>query len=183
MKKPIKKSSTKTVESKKSVDVKKIEPKKSSAKKVVKGLPADDFVDNNFHIANFSPGSFSQMSPSNPSLIFPEPAKDGEEAFKPTFDETSPYYHILNQIIDPEVAIGIADMGIIYEAKEKKGVMSIVMTLTSMGCPAGPQITTDIDEMMHKQPGIKDVEIEVVWDPPWSPDRIKPELRMMLFGY
>jgi metal-sulfur cluster biosynthetic enzyme len=61
--------------------------------------------------------------------------------------------------------------------------MSIVMTLTSMGCPAGPQITTDIDEMMHKQPGITDVEIEVVWDPPWSPDRIKPELRMMLFGY
>jgi metal-sulfur cluster biosynthetic enzyme len=161
----------------------KTESKKSSVKKVVKGLPPDDFVDNNFHIANFSPGSFSQMSPSNPSLIFPEPAKEGEEAFKPTFDETNPYYHVLNQIIDPEVAIGIADMGIIYEAKEKKGVMSIVMTLTSMGCPAGPQITTDIDEMMHKQPGITDVEIEVVWDPPWSPDRIKPELRMMLFGY
>jgi metal-sulfur cluster biosynthetic enzyme len=161
----------------------KTESKKSSVKKVVKGLPPDDFGDNNFHIANFSPGSFSQMSPSNPSLIFPEPAKEGEEAFKPTFDETNPYYHVLNQIIDPEVAIGIADMGIIYEAKEKKGVMSIVMTLTSMGCPAGPQITTDIDEMMHKQPGITDVEIEVVWDPPWSPDRIKPELRMMLFGY
>lgn len=164
-------------------DSTKTEPKKSTSKKVVKGLPPDDFVDNNFHIANFSPGSFSQMSPNNPSLIFPEPAKEGEEAFKPTFDETNPYYHILNQIIDPEVAIGIADMGIIYEAKEKKGVMSIVMTLTSMGCPAGPQITTDIDEMMHKQPGITDVEIEVVWDPAWSPDRIKPELRMMLFGY
>ncbi|MCC7196886.1 metal-sulfur cluster assembly factor [Candidatus Peregrinibacteria bacterium] len=161
----------------------KTESKKSSAKKTVKGLPQGDFVDNNFQVASFSPGVFSQMSPQNSSLIFPEPPKTGEESFKVTFDETNPYYHILNQIIDPEVAIGIADMGIIYEAKEKNGVMSIVMTLTSMGCPAGPQITTDIDEVLHKQPGIKDVEIEVVWDPPWSPDRIKPELRMMLFGY
>jgi metal-sulfur cluster biosynthetic enzyme len=164
-------------------DVKDTEPKKSSTKKTVKGLPPDQFADTNFQVASFSPGVFSQMSPQNSSLIFPEPVKAGEESFQVTFDESNPYYHILNQIIDPEVAIGIADMGIIYEAKEKNGVMSIVMTLTSMGCPAGPQITTDIDEVMHKQPGITDVEIEVVWDPPWTPDRIKPELRMMLFGY
>lgn len=164
-------------------DEKNAESKKSSTKKNVKGLPPENVIDNNFQVASFSPGVFSQMSPQHSSLIFPEPPKTGEESFQVTFDETNPYYHILNQIIDPEVAIGIADMGIIYEAKEKNGVMSIVMTLTSMGCPAGPQITTDIDEVMHKQPGIKDVEIEVVWDPPWTPDRIKPELRMMLFGY
>jgi len=150
---------------------------------VEKVVPPEQELPDNFIPASFSPMGMQNMGMMNPSLIFPEPPKNDDGPFKVTFNEQNQYYNILNQVIDPEVAIGIADMGIIYEAKEKDGILSIVMTLTSMGCPAGPQITTDIDEIMRKQPGIEDVEIEVVWDPPWSPERIKPELRMMLFGY
>ncbi len=98
------------------------------------------------------------------------------------FDESSPYYHVLNQVVDPELGIGIADMGIIYGVTEKKGVVNVVMTLTSMGCPAGPQITTDIDAILHLQDNVKDVQIEVVWEPAWNPDMMKPELKAMLFG-
>ncbi len=98
------------------------------------------------------------------------------------FNEDHPYYHIINQVIDPEVGVGVADMGIIYNVKEEQGTVLVTMTLTSMGCPAGPEITTDIDGILRLQEGVKNVEIEVIWDPPWTPDRIKPELRAMLFG-
>lgn len=99
------------------------------------------------------------------------------------FDEKHPYYEVMNQVIDPEVGIGIADMGLIYDLKvNKKGVATVVMTLTSMGCPMGPELTTDIDGVLRLRDEIKDVEIEVVWDPPWTPERIKPEIKEMLFG-
>lgn len=99
-----------------------------------------------------------------------------------SFNESNSYYHILNQVIDPEVGIGIADMGIIYDVIQEKGTVLVTMTLTSMGCPAGPEITTDIDAILRLQDGVKDVQIEVVWDPPWTPEKMKPEVRSMLFG-
>ena len=98
------------------------------------------------------------------------------------FDESHPYYHILNQVVDPELGVGIADMGLIYEVKEKKGVVEVIMTLTSMGCPAGPELTTDIDGILRLQDHVKDVQIEVVWEPAWNPDMMKPEIKTMLFG-
>ena len=56
------------------------------------------------------------------------------------------------------------------------------MTLTSMGCPAGPQITTDIDGMVRMHPKVKDVKIEIVWEPAWGPHLVKDEVREMLWG-
>lgn len=104
------------------------------------------------------------------------------ESPAPKFDENNPYYHILNQVIDPELGVGIADMGLIYDVIEKKGVVKVIMTLTSMGCPAGPELTTDVDGILRLEKGVKDVEIEVVWEPPWNPDMMKPEIKEMLFG-
>lgn len=98
------------------------------------------------------------------------------------FHEKHPYYHILNQVIDPELGVGIADMGLIYKVQENNGIITVTMTLTSMGCPAGPELTTDVDGVLRLQEGVKDVEIEVVWDPPWTPDMMKPEIKTMLFG-
>jgi len=99
------------------------------------------------------------------------------------FEEKNPFYEILNQVIDPELGIGVADMGLIYDVKlNKQGVATVVMTLTSMGCPMGPDIAGDIDSIMRTMKGVKDVDIEVVWDPPWTPDRMKPEIKEMLFG-
>jgi metal-sulfur cluster biosynthetic enzyme len=98
------------------------------------------------------------------------------------FDSTSPYYKILNSVIDPEVNIGIADMGLIYDVIKEKGTVLVTMTLTSMGCPAGPLLTSQIEEALMKDKKISDVQIEIVWDPPWTMECMQPEIRKMLFG-
>lgn len=99
-----------------------------------------------------------------------------------TFNESNPYYHIINQAVDPETGVGLADMGLIYQVNDHDGVIEVIMTLTSMGCPAGPMLTTDVDGVLRLQPNVKDVEIQVVWDPPWTPDMMNQEVRAMLFG-
>ena len=116
--------------------------------------------------------------------MIPDPSQftQGPQQALRKFTEENPYYHILNQVIDPETGLGIVDMGLIYDAQEKKGVVTVTMTLTSMGCPAGPQLTTDVDAILRMQEGVKDVEIEVVWEPAWHPDMMNPELRQMLYG-
>ncbi len=101
---------------------------------------------------------------------------------KKKFDQNNPYHAILNEVIDPEAGVGIVDMGLIYDVIEENGVVKVTMTLTSMGCPAGPQLTTAIDDILRVQSHVKDVEIEVVWDPPWTPEKMNPEIRQMLFG-
>lgn len=98
------------------------------------------------------------------------------------FTEKHSYYDIINQVIDPDLGVGIADMGLIYKVKEKSGNVLVTMTLTSMGCPAGPDLISGIVDMLGKEKHIEDVQVEVVWDPPWSPDMMKPELKAMLFG-
>lgn len=116
------------------------------------------------------------------------PEKNGDIAAphlqpaKRDFDQSNPYYHVLNMVVDPEVGVGIVDMGLIYHVEERDGIVSVTMTLTSMGCPAGPQLTTDVDSVLRMQDGVKDVEIEVVWDPAWNPEMMNPEIRQMLFG-
>ncbi|MBU0668049.1 metal-sulfur cluster assembly factor [Patescibacteria group bacterium] len=106
-----------------------------------------------------------------------------EKKTKYNFGEKHLYYKILNRVLDPELGIGVADMGLIYDVKvDKKGFAHVVMTLTSMGCPLAPDIAADIDSIMRTTKGVKDVDIEVVWDPPWTPDKMKPEIKEMLFG-
>lgn len=98
-----------------------------------------------------------------------------------TFNEKSPYYSPLNAIIDPDTQIGIADMGLIYGVNKNESTIKVTMTLTSMGCPAGPHFTSEIDRVLRTQKGVKEVQIEIVWEPAWTPERIKPELRAV-FG-
>lgn len=97
-----------------------------------------------------------------------------------SFNEKNPFYKILNNIIDPDTQIGIADMGLIYGAEKNGGQAKVTMTLTSMGCPAGPHFIEEIEYYLKKQKGVKEVLIEIVWEPPWTPDRIKPEIRAVL---
>lgn len=106
-----------------------------------------------------------------------------KKVIKPDFDDSNPYYNIINQVIDPELGVGIADMGLIYSLEvDKFGLAKVVMTLTSMGCPMGPEIAGDIDAILHLQDEINHVEIDLVWDPPWTPELMNAEMRTMLFG-
>jgi len=107
-----------------------------------------------------------------------ECANEREE--KPTKKK---YLEVLNQVLDPETGIGIVDMGLIYNVEEQDGKVDVTMTLTSMGCPAGAQITADIEGMLRTQPQVKEVKIEIVWEPAWNPEMIQPDVRAMLWGY
>lgn len=94
----------------------------------------------------------------------------------------SKYFKILNQVIDPELGLGIADMGLIYDVKVRKGIAKVLMTFTTLGCPAGPHITQDVTDILMLQENIDDVLIEVTFDPPWSLDMMKEEVRAMIYG-
>lgn len=99
------------------------------------------------------------------------------------FDEKNEFFVPINEVIDPEVGIGIADMGLIYGVKKSGSTLVVTMTLTSMGCPAGPYMIGEIEKALGVLDGVTDVQVEIVWEPAWNPDMIKPELREMLFGY
>jgi len=97
---------------------------------------------------------------------------------------TEPFWKELNQIIDPELGIGVVDLGLIYDiVLNDKKEATIKMSLTSPACPVGPMLVMQIEDCMRTQKGISDAHAEIVWDPPWSQEMIDPELREMMFGY
>ena len=89
-------------------------------------------------------------------------------------------YEKLKEIYDPEVGINIVDMGLIYSLDIADNKVAITMTLTSPGCPAGPQILSQVDSQVKTVAGVEDVDINVVWSPPWSPDMLSEEARDQL---
>jgi len=88
----------------------------------------------------------------------------------------------LRQVKDPELDMNIVDLGLVYDVEIDDGgsLVRITMTLTSPGCPAGPMITNDIYKVVRAIDGVKDVDIDIVWEPYWTPDRIDPKIRAML---
>ena len=85
----------------------------------------------------------------------------------------------LRTVKDPELNLSIIDLGLVYVDVED-GAVHIRMTLTSPGCPAGPQIMNDIHKALRPMEGVKDVDIEIVWEPYWTPEQIDPKIRAMM---
>ena len=85
----------------------------------------------------------------------------------------------LRQVKDPELDLNIMDLGLVYDV-EVDGEVRIAMTLTSPGCPAGPMITNDAHKAVRALEGVKDVNIEIVWEPYWTPEKIEPKVRAMM---
>ena len=86
----------------------------------------------------------------------------------------------LRKVKDPEAGINFVDLGLIYDVTMDQGKVDVKMTLTSPGCPAGPQIMGDTDEAVRALDGVKDVRVELVWEPYWTPERIDPKVRAYL---
>ena len=87
----------------------------------------------------------------------------------------------LRQVKDPELDMNIIDLGLVYDVEvDDGGLVRITMTLTSPGCPAGPMITNDIYKLVRAIDGVKDVDIDIVWEPYWTPDRIDPKIWAMM---
>jgi metal-sulfur cluster biosynthetic enzyme len=89
----------------------------------------------------------------------------------------------LRQVEDPELGMDIVDLGLLYTVEIDGPKVKLTYSLTSMGCPAGPLIASDIDRVAREVPGVEDVELELVFDPPWSPDRMSEDAKFILgFG-
>ncbi|HYT05142.1 MAG TPA: metal-sulfur cluster assembly factor [Gemmatimonadales bacterium] len=88
----------------------------------------------------------------------------------------------LRDVKDPELDMNIIDLGLVYdvEVAPSDGQVLVKMTLTSPGCPAGPMITNDAYRVIRGLDGVKDVDIEIVWEPYWTPDRMDPKVRALM---
>lgn len=86
----------------------------------------------------------------------------------------------LRCVVDPELHMNIVDLGLIYEVETVEGHVNVRMTLTTPGCPYGPYILHEVDSAVKAVSGVRDVNIEVVWDPPWGPERMTEEARLEL---
>ncbi len=86
----------------------------------------------------------------------------------------------LRQVKDPELDLNIVDLGLVYDVDVDEGDVHIQMTLTSPGCPAGPMITNDAYKVVRGLDDVKDVNIEIVWEPYWTPEKIEPKIRAMM---
>ncbi len=101
------------------------------------------------------------------------PAEDG-----PLNDEA--VRDALRKVKDPEVGMNIVDLGLVYEIEVAAQSVNVQMTLTSPGCPVGPQILGESKQVVEDLEGVEDVTIELVWEPYWSPERIDPKVRAFL---
>jgi len=89
-------------------------------------------------------------------------------------------FEILKECYDPEIPVNIVDLGLIYDVKINSGKVGIKMTLTALGCPLSGTIIENIKQKVLMVRGIKDVDVEIVFDPPWSPDKMSKQARQML---
>ena len=78
----------------------------------------------------------------------------------------------LTEVQDPEMPINLVDLGVIYDVRDDAGVVEVDLTFTAMGCPASEFILDDVRERLLREDGVREVRVNVVWNPPWSAERV-----------
>lgn len=87
----------------------------------------------------------------------------------------------LRQVKDPELGLNIIDIGLVYDvAVSDEGAVHVRMTLTSPGCPAGPEIMGDAKQTVEALEGVTAVEVELVWEPYWTPEKMDPRVKAFM---
>ena len=86
----------------------------------------------------------------------------------------------LHGVEDPELGMDIVELGLLYDVEVDGPKVKVVHSLTSMGCPAGPMIQEGIHDAAARVPGVEEVEVELTWDPPWSPERMSDDAKFIL---
>jgi metal-sulfur cluster biosynthetic enzyme len=90
---------------------------------------------------------------------------------------------VLRGVEDPELGMDIVDLGLLYDVEVENSSVKVIHSLTSMGCPAGPMIQEGIHEAVAALPGVENVEVELTWDPPWTPEKMSDDAKFILgFG-
>jgi metal-sulfur cluster biosynthetic enzyme len=86
----------------------------------------------------------------------------------------------LTNVIDPELGLDFVELGLIYDVEVDGGDVAITFTLTSPGCPIGPQVSEQIQEFVGDVDGVESVRSNMVFSPPWTPDRMSEDAKFAL---
>lgn len=150
------------------------EPSNSTNSSHERELPVNEADRASHRVAPSTPASESQsMSNADAS----EAATEDTAAEPLTEDQVK---LALRRVKDPELNLNILDLGLVYEIRVDGNAVSVDMTLTSPGCPSGPEIMTDAERHLSAIPGVGEVAVNLVWSPFWSPERIEPRVRAYL---
>ncbi len=133
-------------------------------------------------------GTFTVVHQSNMARI------DGEDAdalgFSPVLLEFTPpadghvdpdqVQEALHSVFDPEIPVNIVDLGLVYDTRIEDGAVNITMTLTAAGCGMGPVLVHEVKTRVRRVPFVTDVIVDLVFDPPWSRERMSEEAQLEL---
>ena len=87
----------------------------------------------------------------------------------------------IKTVYDPEIPVDIYEMGLIYAVEiDDGGIVRVEMTLTTPSCPSAQELPAAVQEAVRVVPGVRDVQVEIVWDPPWDPSRMSEDARLAL---
>ena len=86
----------------------------------------------------------------------------------------------LRDVIDPELGLDFVELGLIYDVEIEGGSVRVTYTLTSPGCPIGPQVSEQIEEFVSELDGVKDVQSSMTFTPPWTPELMSEDAKFAL---
>ena len=86
----------------------------------------------------------------------------------------------LSQVYDPEIPIDIVNLGLVYSIKIENDIVDLEMTMTSPGCPSAREIIMEEQNIVSDIDGVKETNIEIVWDPPWTPEKMSEEAKLSM---
>ncbi|WP_457639799.1 metal-sulfur cluster assembly factor [Persephonella sp.] len=89
-------------------------------------------------------------------------------------------YQALKNVLDPEIGFNIVDLGLVYDVEVNNSDVKIKMTLSSPSCPLSGTILSWVESAVRNIEGVENVEVELVWDPPWSIERASEEVKKAL---
>ena len=108
-----------------------------------------------------------------PEVLEFEPPADGQVSRAQVLEA-------LRSVHDPEIPVNVVDLGLIYEYTVDNGRVSVLMTLTAPGCGMGPVLVQDVERRVGQVPFVEQIDVELVFDPPWSRDRMTEEAQLEL---
>lgn len=107
--------------------------------------------------------------------------RPGEESDdRPTEFSESAVWDALRSCYDPEIPLNIVDLGLVYDVRVADGVAAVRMTMTTPGCPLGGYLDDAVRDCLWGAPGVEDVDVRIVWDPPWRPEMMSDAAREQL---
>lgn len=87
---------------------------------------------------------------------------------------------VLSDVYDPEIPIDIVNLGLVYEVEVEGTVVNLNMTMTSPGCPSAREIVLESQTLVSEMDGVTEANVEIVWDPPWTPEKMSDEARVSM---